>query len=129
MKAPSTGLPAAIENLRQRVNRWRENRKKHGPMPEKLWLEAVRLAQEYGVYAISRPVGLEYATLKRRSQETPVSDEPCPPTFVEVAVRPPSRHEQCMVEMERPDGGKMRVRLSGQADLVALSDSFWRCAR
>lgn len=61
-------LPAGVEELRGRVERWRRTRKKRSPMPEELWEDAARLARVHGVSPIARWLGLSYYTLQGRME-------------------------------------------------------------
>ncbi len=124
-------LPAAVADVRRRLDAWRKSRPKWGPIPASLWKEAVALARAHGVNPIAKALRLEYYSLKRQMKAvTPAPPASPVPAFVEVAIVPSSSPPaECTVELERSDGARMRVRLSRQEDLVALSDSFWRwCA-
>jgi len=59
-------LPAEVDGLRAKVERWRQQRKGLGPMPEKLWTEAAELAARSGINPICQAMGLSYTTLKMR---------------------------------------------------------------
>jgi hypothetical protein len=126
------GFSAEIETVRRRFEQWRTQRRTAGPIPERLWKQAVRLAQQYGVSRISRTLGLGYYSLKERV------DRQCDPaadgcrslpavTFVELEAPAASQGLACLVEWQDSSGAKMRVQLQGMkaTDLVALSRSFW----
>ena len=122
-------LPAALEEARRRFEGWRKTRAKLGPIPGELWQVAIEAAREHGVNLVSGVLHLEYDRLRHRLS---VSSQPARPsasaaTFLEVSVPPPTVVAECVVEMERPDGSRMRIRLTGQDHLVALSETFWRC--
>jgi hypothetical protein len=95
-------------------------------MPEGLWTDAVRLARIYGVSAVARPIGLHYGKLKERIRVSlPVVS--ASPTFLEISSPlplPVSR--ECLVEMKRPDGGLIVIRMANDTNLVSLCESFWR---
>lgn len=119
-------LPAPVGAALRRVEAWRKNRPKRSSMPATLWEEAAQLARSHGVHPIARALRLEYYALKRHVQGSPGREEPARPAFVEVSVRPPTATRDCVVEMERADGARMRVRLTSPEDLVAVTESFWR---
>lgn len=126
-------LPGVISDVRRRLDAWRKSRPKWGPIPAPLWKEAAALARAHGINPIAKALRLDYYSLKRQMEavaRTPGTKPVAHPAFVEVAVVPSSPPPaECAVELERSDGARMRVRLSRQEDLVALSDSFWRgCA-
>ena len=123
---------AEIETVRRRFERWRTQRRIPHPIPDRLWDQAVRLAQQYGVSRISKTFGLGYYSLNERvdRQSDPAAggSESLPPvTFVELEAPAASQGLACLVEWQDSSGAKMRVQLQGMkaTDLVALSRSFW----
>ncbi|MHC4093142.1 MAG: hypothetical protein ACYSVY_23220 [Planctomycetota bacterium] len=62
----SGAVPARLEALRRRFERWRTTRKGHAPIPDPLWACAVKLAGVYGLCRTARTLGLDYNALKRR---------------------------------------------------------------
>ncbi len=120
-------VPLALERARQRFERWRRTRtSRRVRIPAALWATAVTLARQHGLYATCRTLRLDYAVLKRRLQATgDGGTTPSSPTFVELAL--PSSSCACMIELESPQGGRMRVQVHGAAlpDLVALTRVVW----
>lgn len=124
------GFAGVVADVRARLDTWRKSRLKSGRIPAPLWKEAAALAVAHGISPVARALRLDYCMLKRQIEGVsgdigvrPVAQ----PTFVEVALVPSSPpRAECSVELERSDGARMRVQLSRQEDLVALSDSFWR---
>lgn len=155
MRSKATGavpadIPARLESLRRRFERWRMTRQGNSRIPAALWTAAVKLAEAYGVCPTARILGLDYNSLKRRMASASPGDSPgsrkvgsrtfgvkaasqkraaeeTELTFVELA--PPARGgpAECLVELEHPGGAKMRIQLKGAAipDLAALSRSLW----
>jgi len=127
-------LPDSVTGFRCRLEEWRKSRTTLGPMPEALWNEAVELAARHGVAPISRDFHLDYSRLKRRLEAIRTlspSPQTSRPTFVEISMGAPRGapvpSPECLVEMERPDGARIRVRISNHEDLMAVTESFWRC--
>ncbi len=116
-----------VTDARRRVEVWRRTRPTRGPMPAKLWEEAAQLAGVHGINPIARALGLEYYALKRHLETTRRCAETTRPAFVEVSVVPPTLMLARIVELERPDGARMKIQLSCRQDLVAVTESFWRC--
>ncbi len=50
-------LPVEVDEVRANVERWRQQRKCLGPMPEKLWAETVELASRFGMNPIATTSG------------------------------------------------------------------------
>ena len=129
-----TRLPGIVIDVRRRLDAWRKSRPKWGPIPAPLWKEAADLARIHGINPIAKALRLDYYSLKRQMKA--VSPTPAGAksiahqAFVEVALAPSSpTPAECVVELERSDGARMRVRTSRPDDLVVLAESFWRwCA-
>jgi hypothetical protein len=127
-------LPAPLERVRKRFERWRGRRKPPTRIPDSLWAAAVEMAGTYGLYRTARALPVEYYSLKKRVAQESVaargSPEPVPgATFVELPPVPTDTCD-CMLELEDPAGSKMRVHLKAATppDLTALCRSFWNPA-
>jgi hypothetical protein len=59
-------VPAKLEPVRQRLERWRRTHKFRSRIPEDIWAKAVMFAQEYGVGKTARMLRLDYYALKKR---------------------------------------------------------------
>jgi hypothetical protein len=100
------------------------------PATEALWAAAVKAAEAYGLARIARVLRLDYYTLKKHVETSSAHGAPeqeASATFVELASPVSAGTRECLLELEDPDGAKMRVHLKGieTPDLVALSRSFW----
>lgn len=121
-------VPGPFSDLYHRIEAWRRTRPSRGPMPAELWQDAAVLARRHGINPVARALRLHYYSVKRALKGAPRLDEVSHPGFVEVSVCPPvAGASGCFVEMERPDGARMKVQGANQSDLVALSETFWRC--
>ena len=122
----TTSIPVAMEKVHVRLERWRRTRAyRRAPIPAALWAAAVTVARRHGLYSTARTLRLDYTSLKTHLQavdeRAPV---PASPTFVELAPLPTSTCD-CVIEIEAPSGGRMRVQVKGVPDLVALSRAVW----
>ena len=118
-------IPIGMERARQRFEHWRSTRpSRRSPIPDALWTAAVAGAQRHGLYATSRALGLDYAALKKRMAAAK-DRAAASPTFVDLT--PSTRACACVIEIEGPRGGTMRVQVNGVAwpDLVALTRVAW----
>jgi len=125
-------LPARLERLRQRFERWRGTHKTRSRIPELLWGSAVKMAGTYGLNQTARTLRLDYYALKKRVTEGAVAVHRVTKrggkaTFVELPPAVQTASGECVLEVENAGGAKMRMHLKGVAmpDLVALSRSFW----
>ena len=126
-------LPARLDGLRRRFEQWRRTRKARSRIPEPLWAAAVKVAGTYGIHRTAKTLRVDYYALKKRAAGTPAVTASKAPaetggaTFLEL---PPSvwpGPSECMLELEKAGGAKMRVHVKGveAPDLAALSRSFW----
>ena len=121
---PIVSVPAEIKEAQQQFENWRRERKRGQRIPENLWVTAVELAKQHGVWPAARALSLDHNRLKRRvlnGEEEDVKRG----AFVEV-IPQGGMHCACIVEMEDQRGGRMRIELKGAAaDVTALSRTFW----
>ena len=111
--------------VQNKIENWRQTRPKIGPMPEQLWQASVQLARRYGASRISRVLNVQYRALKNRMKQEPEGTSSPRPAFIEVTLSQPDLSNECVVEMERPDGGRMIVRRPDHRDLATLCTTFW----
>ena len=146
-------LPVEMGRVAERIARWRAERTRLGPMPQELWRAAVELAGDHGVSATARGLNVDFGALKKRvdrDREQKRGRGRCalePSSygheagtseavhFIELdgsaLVTEPSPARGTSVELSRPDGATMTVRLGGEAavDVGALVESFLRSVR
>jgi len=120
---PTVTVPAEIEEVQLRFEDWRRERKRGERIPENLWVSAVELAKQHGVWPTARALHLEHSRLKRRVGND--EEEVKSGAFVEL-IPPGAMPCTCTVEMEDGRGARMRIELKGAvADVTALSRAFW----
>ena len=122
-------VPAEVEELRQRLNAWRQKPDREKRLPELLWEEAVGLARSHGVSLVAVALGLSYTALKQRSGASTKSlAVRTQPAFVEVGMVGPAVRSECLVELQDGSQCRMNIRLEAGATgaLVALAQAFWR---
>ena len=124
-------LPARLEGLRRRFERWRRTHKARSRIPEPLWGSAVRMAGTYGLNRTAKTLRLDYYVLKKRVERDGVTIVAPPQegaaAFLELTPPPFAGVCECTLELENVGGAKMRVQLKSitMPDVVALSQSFW----
>ena len=126
------GVPAQLEEVRQRFEQWRQARTVRTRIPKPLWAAAVEMAKKYGIHRTAKTLRVDYSRLKKRVGQEAASSAAAPcegstAAFLELAAPLASRPGECILELEDGYGAKMRVHLKGveTPDLVALSQSFW----
>ena len=125
-------LPRRLEGVRRRIERWRKNRKVRSPIPDSLWAAAVRMVNAYGMNRTARALRVNYYGLKKRVEQQAVgaagaSEMKGTARFVELAPISSAGSCECLLELEKVGGARMRIQLKGVAvpDLAALSQAFW----
>jgi hypothetical protein len=83
------------------------------------------LARRHGLSATARTLRLDYGSLKRRLNTADRGG--ASPAFVELPAVAPLGLGPCVIEVEAPQGGRMRIEVSGvtEADLVMLTQGAW----
>src|SRR4051812_31803145 len=119
-------LPLDLGRGRARFQAWRTRRKVGTRIPRTLWAVAVRLAKTHGVYRTAVALGLDYYSLKKRTESPATPRQSDGPAFVEFTA-PAMVAKQCQVELDNGSGATMRVQLVGYdaADVEALARGFW----
>jgi len=113
----------AVEEVRQRFERWRESRKQRRPIPERLWEEAVSLCVDHSLYQVSRSLRLDYNGLKKRVGNSPPERPPEPPvasTVVELDWQAALPETEYLLEKEGPFGVKLKLQIKGRLGLDPL---------
>ncbi len=127
-------ISGSLEQVRQRLERWRKTRKRCTSIPDALWAAAVELAREYGVNKTARALGLDYYSLKKRLESRApegLYEAKGGARFIEWVTPLGNPTSECIVELEHPGGAKMKIHLKGKVepDVVALSGVFWSAGR
>jgi len=124
------GIRAELTELRDRLEEWRKSGGRGRRIPEDLWMEAERFARRHGLHVVSRTLRLDYYSLKRRLVTTLPAERPqSTPAFVEVSVGQLVSASGCTVEIARPDGAHLSIRVPGDVDLAALTTAFLTAGR
>lgn len=127
-----TPLPPALARAAARFARWRAV-KTHRRLPPRLCQQATTLARQYGVSRTAQALGMNYARLRQLTQApatmaSALTPPRSRPGFVEVLPPGPfASADECVLELERPDGTRARMRLPGGRweDWGALAGRLW----
>jgi len=103
-------IPELIAQLQRRLDQFRSTQSRRTKLPGSLWQAAVELARQHGVCAVAHPLGLDYMGLKKRLGGVPRRRrKAAKPAFVELMAPHPAALEDCVIEFESANGGKMRI--------------------
>jgi hypothetical protein len=118
----------ALSHLTHHFAQWRQSRTTpRGRIPKSLWAQAATIAQVLSCARVAKQLGLTPEALKRRrdalSRPPALTPPPHAPHFVEVA--PAWRSPTTEVEVQRPDGTRLRITYSEATPaLVPLLQTF-----
>ena len=120
-----------LEELKARLDAWRQGRKKGVHVPKELWEAAVALSKQHTVAELSRVLRLDYGRLKKRiigSGQNAPPEKGSAPRFVKIDTPEPALDADCVVELENAKGVKLRMlfRKGSDLDFAALGKAFWR---
>ena len=122
-----------LETVRNQYETWRKRRRCRSRIPESLWQAAVGLCEEQSICEVSRTLRLNFNGLKNRviraRDRSPAVEQTPEFGFVRLDLGSPMSPSECLVEMETPNGARMRMSFKGGArdfDPVELSRVFWR---
>ena len=122
-----------LEVVAEHFERWRSNKNKGERIPESLWVEAIELVSDYPFSRVCRALHLCATDLKRHQaalsadKELTVSGSErsfveIDPAVVDQAMR--SGGTPVLIELERPDGLRLRIQPTNSADMLALMARF-----
>jgi len=122
-----------LEAVRHQFEAWRKRRHCRSRIPEDLWEAAADLCQEHSLCEVSRGLRLNYSDLKHHVQKSKdrglaVGQHP-DLGFVRLDLAGAIAVPECLVEMEAPNGARMRMSFKGgprDFDPVELGRAFWR---
>ena len=122
-----------LEAVAKHFAHWRRKKTNGERIPEELWNQALALLGNYGISQVSRTLRLSYTELDKRrkiseagrSRQGSGDDT----AFVEIdralvdqAAEPADG--AVWMELERPDGLRLRIRPSHRGDMLTLLDRF-----
>ena len=119
-----------LEAVAEHFERWRRNKKRGDRIPQPLWDEAIGMVETHGVSRVTRTLRLSTTDLNKRrgivraSQRRRTSIAETAFVEVEQTPIPVSDTEAVWMELERPDGMRLRIRPSPGVEMLALVDRF-----
>ena len=122
-----------LEAVAKHFAHWRRRKTNGERIPEELWNQALTLLETYGISQVSRTLRLSYTELdkRRKISEAGLSRQGCgdDTAFVEIdrallEQAPGPDATAVWMELERPDGLRLRIRPSHRGDMLTLLDRF-----
>src|SRR5712692_1688271 len=114
-----------VEQARRRFGEFRQAHAARSRLPEQLWAAAAKLARRDGITATARVLGVDRPSLqkwthrleprasgtRRKSARGHRLGSSAGPAFVELLASSTGTATSCVVEVESPSGGKLRLDL------------------
>jgi hypothetical protein len=112
-----------VEQLQRRFAEWRGTHAVRARLPEELWAAAAELAQRDGMDATARALEVDKPSLRKWADRLRPRRQPRPrrsppkrrgnavPAFVELLASGSGATASCLIEVESPRGGKLRLEL------------------
>ena len=121
-----------LEELRKSFEEFRGKHPARTRFPEELWRAAAEMAKRRGVNPVCRCLRLDAKSLRKRMGGRAVQAEPkrrraamAPPAFMELIAPASAGPTNCTLEVEAPQGGKLRLEWRVSAtELAELIRSF-----
>jgi len=124
-----------LADLAEQFAQWRQTRQGHEPIPPRLWSQAVALTALLPYSQVAKRLRLSPTDLKKRCLArpgmAPAEATPPTPTFVEVtgvALRAERASNGLLIEVERPDGARLRVQATTALPLMPVLRAFLETA-
>jgi hypothetical protein len=122
-----------LEAVARHFEQWRRNKRPGERIPERLWNEAASLVGAYSASKVTRTLRLSATDLNKRrggietvnrqgSGNSKAAFVEVAPEAIEQTLRPSST--TAWMELERPDGLRLRIGPGSGADLLAVLDRF-----
>ena len=127
-----------VEQLRRRFEEFRSTHAVRSRLPEELWAAAAELAQRDGMDATARALEVDKPSLRKWADRLRPQRQPRPrrsppkrrgkavPAFVELLASGSGATASCLIEVESPRGGKLRLELKAieTSELAELIRAF-----
>jgi hypothetical protein len=122
-----------LEAVSRHVAQWRSGKKRGERIPQRLWSEALALVGTHGLSRVSRTLRLSYTELDKRrrnmhaQQARPGRVEEAGFVEIDQALVDQITHAEvgaAWLELERPDGLRLRIRPRRRGDMLALIERF-----
>jgi hypothetical protein len=116
-----------VEQVRRRFGEWRSTHAVRSRLAEVLWAAAADLVQRDGIDATARALDVDKPSLRKWAERLQPERQPTArrsppkrrlnamPAFVELLASGSSTATSCLVEVESPRGGKLRLELKAIA--------------
>lgn len=118
-----------LKEVQQLFEQWRRGKGRRDRIPQSLWEAAVSLSGQHSTHRISKLLRLNHTDVRDRIRAHKEGDgvqKAHESAFIELDMISPPAASDYTIEMQRPDGGRMKIWFKGSyCDVGALSKAFW----
>lgn len=117
-----------LEEVQQLFEEWRRNKQGRAGIPEALWKAAISLSKQYSAHQISKLLHLNHTAVRDHiradKQDEGIGEKGA--AFIELDVIQPVPVGDCVIEIEKRGGGKMRLSFKcSNPEIVGLAKTLW----
>lgn len=128
MKLKQTTKPT-LEEVASHFEEWRGHKKTRGErIPARLWSQAIGLLGDHAISEVAKKLRLSGTDLKKHQAAylpgAKESEGRFPASFVEVEPAVVGAVQPVRVELERPDGLRLRIESGNSNDLLHVVEHF-----
>lgn len=124
----SEKIEPTVEEVQQFFEEWRRNKKGRDRIPDALWKAAGSLSKQFSVHQISKFLHLNHTAVRdhlRAEKQGEVIQEK-EAAFFEFDVIQPAIAGDCVIEIEKRGGAKMRMSFKcSNSDMAGLAKTLW----
>ena len=120
-----------LETVSKHFREWRRKKKKGERIPQQLWSESIALLSDYSLTQIARTLRLCPNDIKKHRDALTAQGStttPGSPTMTFIEIDQPlvrvAAAQTALMELERPDGLRLRIQPATGADVLALAARF-----
>jgi hypothetical protein len=116
-----------LKEVQRLFEEWRRNKKGRERIPPALWEAAASQSGQYSVNEISKRLHLNHTAVRNRIEAYRQGEgiKPKEPAFIELDMISPRVITECIIEMEKPEGARMKIIIKGSCpDIAGVSKAF-----
>jgi NTP pyrophosphatase (non-canonical NTP hydrolase) len=121
-------IEPTVEEVQELFEEWRRNKKRRERIPEALWKVAISLSKQFSAQQISKLLHLNHTAVRDhiRAEKQGEEIQEKEAAFIEFGVIRPTIAEDCIIEIEKRSGAKMRMSFKcSSSDMAGLAKTLW----
>jgi len=119
-----------IEQVGERLDKWRKIKKHRESIPKDIWQDATELARKHSINTVSKTLRLSYTDLKDRvcGPSKPKPKKRRSSDFIEIGYNQSPSIPETTIEMENKKGSRFKISFKGRIDFdpMDLARTFYQ---